>query len=161
MGEIGLGKDWVQFEIQLLGRCHTGSWICRSGAQEWGMGHKKIWNDWWKGENSTYGGGFTLKNPNIYVGQARRKKASKETLPTWPCSPVNGPSETSSPLPKQKHLSILAIKPYPASVKPSLCTRKLQPELPLLDSSHLTNGQRLSRFFARTLKIASICALSP
>ena len=127
VGEIGLGKDWVQFETWVLGRCLTGSWICRSGAYEWGMGHRKIWNHWWNSWRWIYS-----KDPQHVCKANKGKEGLRRDAAHWPTStlPWTRLLRMALSLPKQKHLPILFIKPYPASFKPSLCSRKFQPRAP-------------------------------
>lgn len=90
------------------------------------MGHRKIWN-----HDETHGGGYIRRIHNMHIRQTRKKKASEETLLTWPTSTLLWTRllRMVLSLPRQKHLPILFIKPYPASFSP-LCSRKFQPRAP-------------------------------
>lgn len=109
---------------------------------------------------TTHGDGFTLRIHNMYLGRTRKKKTSKEMLLTWP----------TTALPWTAFWGWLLLFPSRTTFHPSSHTQlppsprtapeNSSPELPLLDSSHLTAGQGLSHFLVRILKISGICAVS-
>lgn len=75
----------------------------------------------------------TLRNSNIGICGVNKEREGLKGDPAHlanKCSPVKSLLRIASPLPRQKCLSILSIKPYPTRVKPLLCTRKLQPRAP-------------------------------